>query len=469
MPALIDKEPDRLEKLHPAKEVEGQLFICDIRLYKTLYSQLLKKSGGNLELARKYTHQAITNDGTSLVQENISTLKDKSGSFIVNDLRLRASMQQTPTRHVYYQTKDQNTGHDIITSPEYRFLGESITTALTDWRRGNDKAAMRLVQSLHLTLPPNQAEDGKKKVDYTLLWASPTAENWEDPLIQKYNGEYGYLYVGRLTEEAGVRKMVVHSFKADLKTASYMQLLADTKGVFHHLPEEINPDKVYKDSMAELRDDVDSPKRPLLDHLMRTVAVVDGQISDRDIISRLYKSKKEVEDSDRMFGIKEETMQFIQNSNLRNSIENEVSTQVADWLIDQITKGVADDVIQGQIRDKYISYTRALVGKMKQLEIDSHIHLLEHRVVTTSVVNEQRVMEEDLRKMQELRGAFCGDWGDSPSSISEILKDLQNYTGISGSRLGSGGGFTKEGGYCLSCSEHNICTDKCYKCGGRLI
>lgn len=461
MPAVAERE--KLESLHPAKEINGQLFVCDVKLYRTLFNQVLQKSEGDLQLAKEITSQAIRNDSTSLVQENISALKDEKGQFIVDDLRIRASMQQTPTKHVYYQTKDQTTGQDIITSPEYIYLGESITTALTDWRRGNDKAVMKLVQPLHLTLPPNQREEEKEKVDYTLLWASPTAENWENEWIRKYNGEYGYLYVGHLTEESGVRKMEVYSYKTDLKTASYLRLMTETGGILHHPPEEINPDKVYKDSMAELRDDVDLPKRPLLDHLMRTVAVIDGPLSGNDVISRMYKAKVGEEGSDRMFGIKEETMHSVQDPNLRDRIEKEVSVPVANWLSEQIISGVAGDVIQNRIRDKYIFYTKALVRKMKEQETQLLLKKPQHQADPLLIIDEKRISREDLRRMTQLKGGFCGDWGTENSSFSGPLEDLKNYTGISGIRL-SAGGFSKESRTCKICKVSEAARGGCGYC-----
>lgn len=65
-----------------------------------------------------------------------------------------------------------------------------------------------------------------------------------------------------------------------------------------------------------------------------------------------------------MFGIKEETMHFVQNPNLRKRIEV-VSTPVANWLINQIENGVTDDVIQSEVRDQYIGEVKKFVAQLK--------------------------------------------------------------------------------------------------------
>lgn len=446
-PLVIKPEPVKqtvesdISKLHTAKEVDGQIFVCDVSLYRNLYEELLQKTG-DAKIAQRDTLLAVVKDGTSLIQENISALKDEKGRHVVDDVVLRASMQQTPTEHTHLQIKHEKTGGDVLTSPEYQALGKGITDAMTAWRRGNDLAAVNQMQDLALNLPVNS----EGKVDHTIIWASPKAEEWENEWVRKYNGEYGYVYVGHVTEEAKVRKIIFYSFKTDALTQTYERFYQNTGGKLYEAPFEVSP---------EATDDV--AKRPLLDKLMRTTMVLDGAMSDRQVIAGLYQAKKEVENSDTMFGIKEETMLFIQNPELRKRIELEASTPVAEWLVGEIVKGASNEEIQSQVRDKYIKAVKDLVAAIKKeskAEIKINYKKYEVSGVSERIVPENRVYLEDLRRMTDLKGAFCGDWGSS-STASLFENPLQNlvgsYTGISGIRSGGIGGGVSSGGSCIVC------------------
>lgn len=455
IPPAALSEPE-LKNLHPAQEVEGQLFVCDVRLYRNLYNEYLEFSNGDIEMARRNVLLAAIKDGTSLVQENISALKDKKGKLIVDDSLIQAKMQQTPTVHSFFQVTSHETNKHVITSPEYAKLGKSISTALTGWRRGNDKAVVALVEELAINLP-----DTEEGANYTLLWVSPKAEEWENEWIRKYNGEYGYQYAGHLTVEGGVRQLTVHSFKVDAKTKTYAHFMKGIGGEFYSAPFE---------------EDLALAERPFLDKLMRSVTVVKGSIPDADVISGLYKSKKEIEAADRMFGILEGTMHFIQDPVLRQRIENEVSTPVAYWLVEQISNGVADNVIQGQIREKYINEVKAFVRRIKEEE--SKVENIQPQYVLSVYLNrgdsnftspDKISFMHDLMRRTQTAGGFCGDWGSSPSSsglFSNPFQDLlNNYTGISGRQTNvfRAGSIPGEAAHCRKCGEET-CESKCYKC-----
>lgn len=436
MPVL---ESERKVNSHTAREVSGQIFVCDVSLYRTLFNQLMQVSNGDLSLAQKYTRMAVANDGTSLVQENISTLKDDKGSYFVDDDLIRARMQQTPTRHVYYGTQDTRTGRGVITNEEYLPLGASVTTAITGWRRGADRAIMSLVEEKALSLGPNS----KGVVDYTFRWSSPRAEDWEDRWIRKYNGEYGYEYLGHLTEENGVRKLEVYSYKVDSTVPTHKKFAQGLGGDVYYAPFETSPGGA---------DDV--VNRTDLDIHLRTLSVREGQVSHGEVIRGFYGAKKHMENSERMFGILEDTMHFVQSPALRRRIEIEVAGPVADWLVGELTGGVDDEWIQERIRDRYINEVKVLVGKLKA-ERDKpksgFASWVDKAEGDLFIPGRQEDMTQaymaDLKRRSETSGAFCGEWKLTAKSLTEVLSDLQNYTGISGGRFGAGG-FSKT---CVKC------------------
>jgi hypothetical protein len=351
---------------------------------------------------------------------------------------IRAQMQQTPTRHVYYQTTDSRTGRDIITNEEYLPLGASVTTAITGWRRGADRSIMELVEEKALTVGPNS----KGEIDYTFRWSSPRAEEWEDQWVRKYNGEYGYEYVGRLTEVRGVRRLEVYSYKVDATTATHQQFARDLGG---------DTFTAAFPSSGEGADD--TVKRPALETHLRTLTIAEGPLTHSEVISRFYKAKKQVEGSDRMFGILEDTMHFIQTPALRRRIEIEVAGPVADWVVGRIIAGSSDDEIQNRIRDRYINEVKALVGKLKMEQQQSQSDFAGwaqryEEGLDGNGFDMAAAYMLDLKRRQEGGGAFCGEWKINTKSFKEALADLSNYTGLTGAARFGAGGFSKT---CVKC------------------
>lgn len=433
-----------LKNLHPAKEVEGQLFVCDVSLYRNLYNELLEASGGNEEIARRDTYYAILRDGTSLIQENISALKDEKGNRVVDDEIIQAKMQQTPTVHTLKQVKNSN-GEDVITSPEYTYLGKSITASITGWRRNNDHAVASLVEDLAINLPELPEGEG-----YTLGWGSPKAEEWENEWIRKFNGEYGYFYSGFLTGPIRARELIVYSHKVDATTSTYAEFMDSRKGESYTAPFE------------------DQAERPFLDKLMRTVKVSRGAVTVAETNAALYQAKLKAEGSDRMFGILEDTMHYVQDPELRQRIEDEASAPVARWLVDQISKSTSNDIIQAQVRDKYINSVKSLVTVLKserdlvQIEKSKQSKREDVIQVTPDMISKSPGMSDmewafmqDLRKRTQTSGAFCGEWGESKNAFgTDPIQDIiDNYTGLSG---GSGGGMFG-GGLRLSSGNSETC------------
>ena len=477
--------PKESQKLHPGQMVEGQLLVCDVSLYRNLYNEYMEFSKGDKEMARRNVLLAIIKDSTSLVQENISALteKDKFGKEkrVVDDDRIQAELQQTPTVHEFIETIDPRTGERILCSPEHLELRKSYLKTITRFRRGNDLEINRLLHSLVLDQPIT--EEG-----LSTLTVSPPAEEWEGPWVNKYQGEYGFAYGGEvsLTEqfsirdvsvEAGLRRILIHSVKVDGNTGTFSRFMNNMGGESHQASfDDIDTSNPYSPS-----------KDKRLDVLMRTGKTFNERFSVKQWISALYKAKGEVEGVNEegnvtMFGIKEETMLDVQNPELIKRVEKEISVPVAHWLLEQIENGVSSEVIQSKIRNKYISEVKKFVERVKaEREENRRLTIYQESANRTydgtsansfnkmgalPISAAEMALAEDLRRRTQTKGAFCGTWGESSSSLfsTNSITDLSNYKGLSGNRINSLGG----GGVKLSSGEITHCT-KCKEeiCGGR--
>lgn len=440
------------------KEVTGKQVAFSVAPYRTLYNQILERTGDK-DLAEVDTYCAVLRDGTSFIQESITAQKNKNGHLIIDDPVFQAKAQQTATVHSFLQTKNPD-GESVITSPEYLTTGKSITETISGWRRRNDYSAISLVENLVNNLPEDSGGE-----DITLLWTSPQAEDWEDEWVKKYNSEYGYQYVGRLTGPVGTRRLLIHSYKADAKAETFDSFMNSHQG------------EVYQAGFE------DEKERPFLDKLMRSVKVVKGSLSGAEVIKGLYKAKKEIEGSDKMFGILENTMLFAQDETLRQRIEWEASSPVAHWLVEQISSGVPDSIIQDQVVGRFTEETVSLMKKyqteeaekekaknLNKLQPSSPLNLPRYKIENNPFSDDKAFLMADLQRRTQTTGAFCGEIGGS-SSISfgtDPIKDItNNYTGISGGRinsLGGGGLSSGEVTHCKKCGDHLCGTNKCGKC-----
>lgn len=485
-PAQPETPIKQPEKLHTAHEVEGQLFVFDASLYRNLYDEYMKFSGGDREIARRNVLLAIIKDGAALIQENIAALKEKDKfgkeKRIVDDDVIQAQMQYTPTEHRFYETIDPETGERILCSPEHLELRKSYLKTITRFRRGNDLAINGLMQNLALNQPVND-----KSV--SALSKSPRAEGWEGPLVNQCAGEYGYAYTWNVTEEAGLRMAIVYSVKVDANTETFLRVMDNVKGKSYQASfDDIDPTNPYSPSK----------ERPL-DIGMRTGKILDEHLSVEQWISAIYKAKGEVEGVEAegpnkghvtMFGIKEKTMLDVQSPELRKRIEQEPATIVAHWVLSQIEKGVSNEEIQSQVRNKYIKEVKAFVSKV-QKERERANTLSNYPIQTrrnydgttpspynsmsaSSISAAEMALRADLRNMVQTKGAFCGIWGESSPSFSfgissDSLADLSNSTGLSGTRVNvlGGGGLRLSSGevtHCKKCGDHLCGTGKCGKC-----
>lgn len=473
MPALIDRTPAliprpsnresiannsllKMESVsHALKQRDGKLLVCDVSLYFQLYQELLQKSQGNTSLAKKYVFEAAKKDGTALIQENISALSVNGTPLF--DLESRARMQLTPTVNTYlhYQEErfNEETGQKEITqkmvSPEHAYIGRSVTEALTGWRRGNDAVVMAQNEELFVNF--------EKKFDptktHTLIWGSPIAEKAEGQLINKYNGEYGYLYVGKITHEAGVRKMLVHSYKTDMKTDSYQAMMRELGG---------------QEFFAGFGKE-NSPETEQIDRVMRTSLMMEGELTPEQVYDKMFKTKQNVKslssvipaeagihlNSPTIFGIDQQTLMAVQDPELRQALEERASSEVAVWLAGEIVKGTDAKTVQGLIKDKYISVVKKVIRQVQTERMLANSATVDR--LGNPIVDETRVDMTALKEMKTNTGAFCGTWESSGGGAS-LSGSLKNFTTFSGGGWGGNGSESgsSEKVFCSDCKKKQV-------------
>jgi hypothetical protein len=163
-----------------------------------------------------------------------------------------------------------------------------------------------------------------------------------------------------------------------------------------------------------------------------------------EIYQRMFKVKAEVDGVETMFGIDQKTLLTVQDPTLRQKLEDEASTEVALWLVDQLAQGVDPKLLQQQIKGKYISATQKTIKQYNQ-EI-----LLDP---ASRIVNEGPVDINALKTMKQNTGAFCGTWetGGSENGLVAGLSGFKTFTA-----RGWGGeskGASSEKAYCNTCRQ----------------
>lgn len=325
------------------------------------------------------SREAIIKDSVGLITEKVSAEKDF-------DTKTQVMLQLTPPEHEYIV--DDSSGIPQLTCPEYFGTGKTLRDGLTSWRRGLDIRAMTEVQSRFFS---PDTEIGTK-----FIWCSPRSEEWEEEKVKKYNGKYGYMYVGEVVEQViedkRVRKLVVHDFKTDLKTASYHHFLMNNADEIHYTPSVENPDE------------------PFLDRVMASVAKINSDKSasytDQTVWRGLSSSKKSVEQDHTLFGLDPETIIAFQNRELHKHIEQTAATEIADWILEEQAKGTPTYLIQSQIRNQFMRVTKralteAKYGKYLSVGVDKY-----------------RGSLIDLRGFKSVGGDFCGSWGGETRAAS---------------------------------------------------
>lgn len=463
-PEVNVKMPEPLapitESTKKEEYIEGPIFAFGVGSYKKLYGRYLEVSGGDIEFAKRYTRMAIINDGTSFVQEYFPDVKDKNGQYVIKDHVMRAQLAHTPTKNEYVETVDPKTGKKIITSPEYIPLGSSITEFVSGFRRGADLAMISLIEEVTTSLPT----DIEGEIANELIWVSPKSEDHESFWVQECCRKFDYKYKGSWTKEAGIRKLIVHSYRGDSSTDSHLKFMQDLEG------------KSYQASYDGLKDEDRDEKGQLrkVDIALRTLTVLDRPVTDEEIISRSHQAKSEIESSDLMFKLDEGAMQYANNPFLRDQVEKEVVTPIADWLVEQIAADISENHIQNQVEGRYIKALENFVKKTEKA--DQNNRVISYTPGSTPINYTERkpisaqetLLIESLRKRAEVGGGFCGKIGESSSEFgsssiigSSNVLDFVSRTG--GFTRGGGISLNKEGAKCSTCSLE-LCEGRCPNC-----
>lgn len=443
----------QLKDIQPFAE---DLYVFDIRLYRHRLEQALE-NGLSEDEAKEVVEAAIVNDGVGLVTENISGLK-KEGKYLLDD-EYRIRMQLTPP--VHYYKEEIVDGQKLMVAPEdsWRGFHKDIVEGISDWRRGLDKAAMRRVKSVFL----NEEDDQPLQEGEVLFWCSPQAEKWEGEGIVKYNGHYGFLYMGKVASVDGAKVLEVHDFKTDLDASTYREFLAEAG-------EKVNEDPTRQD-------------HPLVDRVKTMVARTKQSWDDERVWSKLSEVKLKTTGDEEIFGLPVEAILALQDPQLHQRVKEEVAKPIANWMVGEIYSGTPAEVIQGQVKERYIQATLSLVAKIKQ-QRSSRLD----RVLNTKyhVVNPGHIQAAEGRRYQGSldpevlarysgsNGDGCGTWGETPSlsKVSSVLVGSEvmrvGKAIIIGDLMIDGPRVTR-GRACASCGTVNFCTEVCWICKGFLV
>lgn len=319
------------------------------------------------------SREAIIKDSVGLITEKVSAEKDF-------DTKTQVMLQLTPPEHEYIV--DDSSGIPQLTCPEYFGTGKTLRDGLTSWRRGLDIRAMTEVQSQFFS---PDTEIGTK-----FIWCSPKAEDWEEERVKKYNGKYGYMYVGEVVEQViedkRARKLIVHDFKTDLKTASYHHFLMNNADEIHYTPSVENPDE------------------PFLDRVMASVSRINSNratsYTDESVWRGVSLSKQFVEKDNTIFGLDPETIIAFQNRELHKHIEQTAATEIADWILEEQARGTPTYLIQSQVRNQFMRVTKKALAEAKYgryLTIDTSGQFMSPPIA--------------LSNFKSAGGDFCGGWG----------------------------------------------------------
>jgi hypothetical protein len=398
-----------LEKSLTIKEVSHS--ICDVSLYYRQWQETLEFYQGDKVKARRDLQEAVKNDGYGLIVENIIAQKNElDGKYLFDDLT-RASVQLTPIKHEYDLEEiikaDGSKGYKIV-PPEYRRQGKDVREVMTSWRRGLDIRSMNQVEKAVLD---NEVRE--------ITWASPKAEGWEGELINKYNGEYGYLYKGQIEGKFGFRKLVVLDYRLGFQTAAFDHFIKKSS------------DKIYKEQNSE--------DLPVLDQVMSSVSAKDEKQTEEQTWKGLVKGDLETGGDGRVWGLELGDVLKLQNRQLHEHLKEEAAERVAEWLVEMIEKGEEVEKVQALVKERYILETQRTIIAYK----------LQSRPST--IIHEDKIYKDSLDprilvNFTGFGGLACGDWGAS---------SFQTFSGFGLSKPGEIGGFAlrSENKKCQSCYQ----------------
>lgn len=420
----------------PVCPLATELQAFDVSLYQQLFNQVVQR-GLLREEARQVVALAATNDGVGLVTEKVSGEKDKYGYIF--DVESRVRMQLTPPRHYYLQEEDKETGQLMMVAPEHKWrdFKKDALELIDDWRRGLDKVGMIGVRAAFLDQTDQSLAEGE-----TLVWGSPKAEEWEGPLVMKYNGAYGFLYVGRVTNIDGVKALEVLDFKNDLDAQAY-ELLYEKMG-------EVHTDPAYL-------------KHPLVDKVKASYVRSKREWTGEEVWQKLAEVQKEVVGSAEIFNLPVTDIIALQDPQLHQRIRQNIATPIGEWIAEEIYQGIDIKVIQEQIRQKFIGETTRLIMEInvegsggRYLKGYTAADYLNKTLPFNTPTNQPD--SAVLARYSGSSGDGCGSWGSSKVHRS----GRSSVSGLSSSFSGEKGSQTcAECG--LSISDDHYHCDNCGK------
>lgn len=371
-----------------------ELQIFNVSLYRNLFNEVVNR-GFTHEEAREVVTFAATNDGYGVITENISGAKDDKGNYFF-DVKDRIRMQLTPTRH-YYFAEDLE-GEAKMIAPEHKWRGfkKDILEVISDWRRGMDKVGMAVVRELFL----NQSEEETNKNEM-YFWGSPKAESWEGDKVMRYNGQYGFLYAGRVVNINGLKALEVYDFKNDLDSKSYSLFLDQLEG------------QTFTDPLFL--------EHPLLDKVKASVVRVKENWDNERIWRELAQVQTEVTGETKIFSLPIESIIALQDLNLHEQIRLQVAAPVADWIATQIYQGAEDEYIQSRVKQKFIERTLALINKIKVEQFNdrylgNETATLLNKTIPLIVEDHDVTNPAILARYTGSNGDGCGSWGGNNSN-----------------------------------------------------
>jgi hypothetical protein len=341
----------------------------------------------------------------------VAQKKEGSQEYVFDDYT-RAAAQLTPIKHEYdledVLKEDGSRGFKII-PPEFRRQGKDIRSVMTNWRRNLDIRSMDQVERAILS---GEGEE--------LGWSSPKSEKWEGELINKYNSDYGYHYKAQIMGKNGLRKLIVLDYRLPFQVKAF--------------------DHYIKSSSNSVFNEDESENLPLIDQVMSTVGVKNEVRSEEQTWRELIESDKASGGDGRVWGLEEDNVLKVQNRRLHDVFKDRAAARVAQWLIGMIEDGVSPDVVQRQVKTKYILET--------QESVQYYNGLLQQEKPLANLNNKPHGDEFDPRVLggfSGFGGIGCGDWGGSSA--------FQAFTSFGLSNPGATGKFALsiESKKCIKC------------------
>ncbi len=424
----------------PIEPQAESLHVFDVSLYRNLFNQATQ-SGLPKEEARNVVAFSATHDSLGAVTENISGEKDDLGNYYF-DVESRIRMQMTPPRHFYFQEEDEVTHESIMVAPEHKWgnFRKDVLSLISNWRRGMDKVGMAGIRAKFLDKSERALKEGE-----TIIWGSPKAEKWEEGAVRRYNGEYGFLYVGKVTTVDGVRALEVYDFKNDFDASGY-------DAIFQSMEGEVSTNPACLD-------------HPLVDKVKASYVVTNQNWTIATIWRKLGEIQEKICGKAEIFNLPISAVVALQDPSLHERISEEIATPVGEWIANEIYKGTSSDEIQNQVRQKFIYMTLSLLKRIKaERLLRERLGGEQASLSSTFFVTQDQRYTDNIDPAILLRysgsgGAGCGTWGRShkggfrASSVLGLSSAFGGSESIGGACNECGGGIGDDHYHCDGCGK----------------